>query len=347
MKQFRSARFVTILIVLLAIGQEAAFAKDPKPGQAPRISKETKLAIVRLLSSEFVWTRKPFPLGMEGLVIMPNGDLNPNGPDLERAVAAKGMAVKAGERVQITDVVFKGSEIILEINGGGKKKTKWYQHLQVGMGGATAQAPQPVDPSPRGTYLALEFKGYVPELTLDDIKARIAPVVDFSVKSAAQAYVDTLPPIVRKAIESHEALVGMNKEMVTESMGRPPKRIRDKDDQNRSYEEWIFGEPPQDVEFVRFVGDEVVRVEVMKVDGEKVVRTQREVQLNDPAMAAAQPKPATAPRPANAPTLRRPGEEIPDANPNGIQTRVPNPMPTGTSTDPGPPKTFINWVPAR
>jgi hypothetical protein len=346
MNQVRFPKFAAIAAILLFLAQPFASAKDQKPNQAPPISKQTKLQLTRLLSSEFVWTRKAFPLGNEGIVIMPNGDLNPDGPNLEKAVMARGMAAKAGERVQITDVKFKGSEIVLEINGGSKKKTKWYQHIEVGIGNNTAQAPDS-GPAPKGTYLTMEFKGYVPEVTLDELKARMNPVVDFSVKSATQAYVETLPPIARKAIENHEALVGMNKEMVTESMGRPPKRIRDKDDQNRSYEEWIFGEPPQDVEFVRFVGDEVVRVEVMKVNGDKIVRTQREITLNDPAVATAQPKPVTGPRPANAPTLRRPGEEIPDTDPNGIQTRVPNPRPSGTSTDPGPPKTFISSGPAR
>jgi len=31
----------------------------------------------------------------------------------------------------------------------------------------------------------------------------------------------------------------------------------------------------QDVDFVRFVGDEVVRVETMKVDGQKIVRVRK------------------------------------------------------------------------
>jgi len=273
-------------------------------------------------------------MGMQGIVIMPDGRITPDGNDLKMAVAAKGEAVKAGEKVQITNVVFKGNEILLEINGGGKKKTKWYQHIQLGVGNTTAQAPQN-DPAPRGTYLALEFKDYIPEVTLDDLKARMAPVVDFSVKSSAQAYVDTLPSIVREAIGDHRVLVGMNKEMVTESLGRPPQRIRDKDEQNRNYEEWMYGEPPADVQFVRFVGDEVVQVKIMTVDGQKIVRTQREVTLDDPAVASAaqQPKPAP-PRPANAPTLRRPGEEMPEGIPGAGTTRLPTTAPTPTGTDP-------------
>lgn len=332
MKYSRPVKSSLSLLLLLAFSC-VSYAKDTKPGQPPPISKDTKLAVIRLLNAEFAWTRKPFPMGQPGLTIKPDGHLFPDDANLKQLVAMKGEAAKPGERVQITNVTFKGNDIVLEINGGGKKKTKWYQHVQVGIGGATAQAPQN-DQVAKGSYLALEFKDYIPEVTLDDLKARMAPVFDFSVKSSAQAYVDTLPENVRKAIGDHQALVGMNKEMVTASMGRPPQRIRDKDEQNRNYEEWIFGEPPADVQFIRFVGDEVVQVKIMKVDGEKIVRTQKEVHLDDPAIATAEPKPVTPPRPANAPTLRRPGEEIPGADPNGVQTRMPTaPVP---NRDPDP-----------
>ncbi len=68
----------------------------------------------------------------------------------------------------------------------------------------------------------------------------------------------------------------MNKEMVGYAMGRPPRRIRETSD-GKDYEEWIYGAPPHDVEFIRFEGDKVVRIEDMKVSGEKQVRTQNEV----------------------------------------------------------------------
>jgi hypothetical protein len=101
------------------------------------------------------------------------------------------------------------------------------------------------------------------------------------------------------------------------------------------YEEWIYGTPPQDVDFVRFVGDEVVRVETMKVDGQKVVRVEKEVDLGAATVAKKQ-----AERPANAPTLRRPGEEMPEsnpANPSGTRPIAPPQVP-GPGNDPGP-----NW----
>jgi hypothetical protein len=123
--------------------------------------------------------------------------------------------------------------------------------------------------------------------------------------------------------------------MVIFAKGRPPKKIRERPEEVE-YEDWIYGTPPQDVDFVRFVGDEVVRVETMKVDGQKIVRTEKEVDLAKPALAAKQQE-----RPANAPTLRRPGEEMPDAtpqNPSHVPPIAPAPPP---DKSPGP-----NWLPS-
>ena len=53
-------------------------------------------------------------------------------------MAEHGFAAKPGDRVVITNVVFKEKSIVLDINGGGKKKQKWYQHVSIGAGGTTA-----------------------------------------------------------------------------------------------------------------------------------------------------------------------------------------------------------------
>src|SRR5208282_3765776 len=116
---------------------------------------------------------------------------------------------------------------------------------------------------------------------------------------------------------------------------RPPRKVREKADEVE-YEEWIYGVPPQDVDFVRFVGDEVVRVETMKVDGQKIVRIEKEVDLGAPTVAKKQEE-----RPASAPTLRRPGEEMPESNPANTPRMPPMGVPptTAPGKDPGPP----NW----
>ena len=116
----------------------------------------------------------------------------------------------------------------------------------------------------------------------------------------------------------------MNREMVIASKGRPPKKIREKDGEIE-FEEWIYGDPPQDVDFVRLVGDEVVRLESMKVDGAKIIHTEREVDL-PPTVAKSSSEPEV--RPPNAPSLRRPGEEIDTASPAGGRAPTSGPPPT-------------------
>jgi hypothetical protein len=138
------------------------------------------------------------------------------------------------------------------------------------------------------------------------------PVFDFDSKSPLEAYLESVPPKVKEAIKGHHVLVGMDREMVIYAKGRPEKKIREKDGETE-YEDWIYGEPPQDVDFVRVVGDEVVRVETMKVGGEKILRTEKEIDLGGPTVATAAQKET---QPTKAPTLRRPGEEGPSPEPD-------------------------------
>jgi len=37
--------------------------------------------------------------------------------------------------IQTTKIEFKAKRIVFEINGGGKKGKKWYQRIQIGIGG--------------------------------------------------------------------------------------------------------------------------------------------------------------------------------------------------------------------
>jgi hypothetical protein len=308
--------FRSISILIFAMFSSMLWGQAEKFAGRPEISKETRMQLIRLVSAEYAFTQVPLPMGDKGLTLKSDGTLEPSGQGLARLIATRGAAARPGERVQISSIEIKDKSIVLEINGGPKKKKKWYQRIQiVGAGGATAQASDPSE-NAKGSSLTLEFRKHVPEMTLNDLKELLKPVFDFSVKSAAQAYVDTLPENVRNAIRDHKVLVGMNQEMVTYSKGRPPKRIREKDSAGTEYEEWIYGAPPETVEFVRFIGDEVVRVETMTVDGQKVVRTQREVNPPEGYSASTKPAPeAPASHPAKAPTLRRAGEQ-PPADPN-------------------------------
>jgi len=266
------------------------------------------MLLVRDLNAEFVFLRKPLPLGGRGVVLSPDGTVAPGDMELRQLVADYGSAGKIGDRVQITNVTFKDNNIIFEINGGPVKKKKWYQHIEIGgMGGMAPVAPGPDNTKAYGSFIVLRFPGHIPDLTSGQVKRMLAPVLDFSSLSPAESFTKSMPPLVADAIKEHNVLVGMDRQMVEYARGRPDRKIREKDEQGVAYEEWLYGFPPQEVQFIRFVGDYVTRVEIMTVDGKKIVRTEKEVDLS-----GEKPKPVEAktetPPPAQAPTLRRPGE---------------------------------------
>lgn len=324
----------TLLVLLLL--SPLAFASD-NPKQAANdqeMSKATRMEVVRRLNAEAVFIRRLFPMGPTGLTLK-GDEITPNDSEMQRLIAGYGPAVKPGDRARITNVEFKGSKrIVFEINGGPSRKKKWYEHLEVSGMGGTATAPTDPSLNARGSFVVLEFDKHVPEMSVDRIKELLSPVFDFHSKSATEAYLETVPPKVKKAIADHQVLVGMNREMVTYAKGRSARKIREKEGEV-SFEEWLYGEPPQDVEFIRFVGDQVVKVTTMKVGGEKIVRTEKEVELAPPVVAQQQ-KPGEEKRPAapvKRPTLRRAGEEPEEGEEGRVGGPISPDRQLGTPTD--------------
>ena len=307
-----------------------ADAQTPQADTAPHLkpvdldgrqnlSDGTKMQLIRVMDAEFVHVRKNFPVGEKDMVIAPDGLVKPGDAQLYRLAQTYGAAAKIGDRVQITNIVFKEKSIYFEINGGPKKKTKWYQHIEIsGMGGSTGGV-DPNQAQPTGAAMTLEFKKHVPEMTGAELKQMLTPVLDFSVKTAAEVFVDTLPPKIKEAVKRHEVLVGMNHDMVVMAKDRPPQKVREKDEKGKEYEEWIYGAPPQDVVFVRFAGDEVVQVKTAKIGGQITVKTEKEVDVKDGVPTLAALKSSNSPQdvngapqpdqPAHKPTLKRPDEQ--------------------------------------
>lgn len=301
-------RFSSRLLVILLIGSSLAFSENAPP---PKMSKETREQILHAFNTELVYVRTNFPMGKTGLKLK-NGTITPSAAELQQLVAVWGPAAKPGDRARITDIVIKDDHIRFEINGGPIKKQKWYQHLQIQGSSAATVTPGGIgsNVNARGSFVDLYFDNYVPELTGPELKQLLRPVFDFDAKSPLDAYLETVSPKVKDAIVHHRVLVGMNHEMVIYARGRPPQKVREHDG-DTEYEEWIYGTPPQDVDFVRFVGEYVVRVETMKVDGQRTVRVEKEIDLGEPTVAKKQAEE----RPASAPSLRRPGEQMPEPNP--------------------------------
>lgn len=316
-----------------AAAPEASQSAPPPvavPANAPRMSKQTRYQIIRDFETQLVYSRAAFPMGSKGLQLK-DGLTLPNGQQLQQLIALWGPSIKPGDPAHISFVSIKDNHIHFDLNGGAIKRKKWYQHIEVS-GANGASVPLSRDDStnnPHGSYLDLYFDKYVPEMSPAQLRALLFPVLDFNARNKEEAYLDTVPPKVKEAIKAHRVLVGMNTEMVLHAKGKAPKKVREKDG-DTDYEEWIYGEPPADVDFVRIVGDEVVRIETMKVGGQKIVRTEKEVILQKPDDQEAQARKEEQDRPANAPSLRRPGEDQENA-PKPADGA--NPMPPVAPTD--------------
>jgi len=307
------------------------------PNNSPPMSRQTRLEIIRDFEAQLVYSRTLFPMGSKGLVLK-DGVITPNGQNLQQLLALWGPSIKPGDPAHISYVKIHDNHIHFDLNGGAIHRKKWYQHIEVsGAGGASV--PLSRDEStdnPHGSYLEVYFEKYVPEMSAAQLRSLLFPVLDFNAKSKEEAYLDTVPPKVKEAIKAHYVLVGMNTEMVVHARGKPPKKVREKDG-DTDFEEWIYGEPPQDVDFVRIVGDEVVRVETMKVGGEKIVRTEKEIILPKPDEEK-EAKKEEQERPAGAPSLRRPGEDSEDVPKpaDGVNPAPPVTPPTIPQSPGGP-----------
>ena len=313
--------------------------EPPIPANAPKMSKQTRYEIIRDFETQIVYSRTAFPMGNKGLRLR-DGALTPSGQELQQVLALWGPSIKPGDPAHISYVRIHDDHIHFDLNGGPVHRKKWYQRIQVS-GASGAPVPLSNDQevqNPHGSYLDVYFEKFVPEMTAAQLRDLLYPALDFTAHNKEEAYLDTVPPKVKEAIKAHHVLVGMNTEMVIHAVGKAPKKVREHDG-DTDYEEWIYGQPPQDVDFVRIVGDEVVRIETMKVGGQKIVRTEKEVILQKPDKEE-EAKKQEETRPANAPSLRRPGEaaeEVP--KPEGGVSPVPvTPPPTipQPSGNPGP-----------
>ena len=248
-----------------AIHPEAP-AASPAAQDKGRTSKplqpESRLLLDRYVSGEFAKAVQALPGGKKGLKIPVGKPLNPR--HMSDMLRLYGVAISPGDRVQITGMEFRSHEIVFQINGGGKKHFHFRDHLQISAGmGAASVSPPPASRAGEGTgsTLILDYGRELPDMSPDDLKHDLSVVLDLSKQhSAAVDWIATLPPQVQQAIKDRKAIAGMDREMVMAAMGRPDKKVRERDVEGRETEDWIYGLPPEKTTFVTFLGDNVVRV---------------------------------------------------------------------------------------
>lgn len=284
------------------------------------LTERTRQQLIRVFQADEAFAVRPLPLGTKGVVLHANGPLTPSGPAYAEELEKYGVSAKPGDRIVITKFEVKPDRILFEFNDGPEKHHHILQHIQVGgMGGMTPMA-QDDGHVPVGSRMLLVFNKFVPEMTASQVRSLIAPMIDFSLKTPVEAFADTLPPKLKGAVLNHEVLVGMNREMVLKAVGQPDQKVRETDGQT-PFEEWIYGQAPHQVQFVRFNGNRVIRLEIADVGQPPVIRDKdetdgyfggqfvRQVRLGD--------APPTAPNqehgPSAAPSLRKPGEDLPNA----------------------------------
>lgn len=330
------------------------------------LDAKTRLELIRIMQSEQGFAMRPLPRGHRGLTLIANGKLEPAGEPYLEMVTSQGMSAKPGDRVVITDVKIEHSKIIFDINGGPDAKHRFLRHVEIGAGpNLNPVVQQGNDPEPTGARLSLAFEGHVPELTGSNVKDLLAPIISFDVKTPIQAFTDTLPIKLKEAILNHHVLVGMSTDMLLFAKGAPDNKSREMDGQ-MPFEEWIYGKPPKEVDFVRINGNRVIRVEVAKVGESPIIFTKDEVEglmrTDGTPLEASVPNTRTiqlgdvqrdpnTQAPAAPPSIRKPGETLPDISGGAtgemkpVQFPKPNPddqppvahSPAPPNTAPAPP----------
>jgi hypothetical protein len=234
------------------------------------LQEQSKLDLIRYVSGEFAKATKPLPRGKDGFLVYVGQPLMLD--QLDRAVANHGAAVNVGDNVQITKLEFHDHTIAVDVNGGGKGKRNWKDHVSMGMGGgfptggqtSTTKTDENAAPGVipgTGSTIYLEFKKDVPDMTPDELKQLLAPFLDFTKqRSASVHWVDTLSPELKKAIQDRRPTVGMDREEVIAAIGKPEHKVRERDSEGNEIEDWIYGQPPSKTVFVRFQGERVTSV---------------------------------------------------------------------------------------
>src|SRR6185295_13765688 len=98
-----------------------------------QVSESGQSAIVRKLIAEEAAARVDMPLGGEGVELTDSGVINQT--ELKKQIQKNGRSVETGRVVALTKIEFSDRSIDIELDGGGKDKKSFMDHVQVGVCG--------------------------------------------------------------------------------------------------------------------------------------------------------------------------------------------------------------------
>lgn len=305
-----------------------------------KITERGTRDLIRNLEAEQGFAHRDLPLG-DQLVLMANGNMKPGGEAYKQMLYKKGSSAAAGDRVAITKVTIKPDRIVFDINGGPYLKHRFLRHIQLN------DVPLAPDDGAEvtGCRITLLFEGGLPDVSAPEVKALLDPIIDFGVKSSAEAFADSLPPFLKEAIAQHDVLVGMNRKMVLAAAGAPESKVRElvPGSTDRHYEEWIYGHAPQTVRFVRIEGDRVTQVRTAALGKPIAIRDKNELHgyldpydTHEVAMGDTRPPNGENGTATPPPTILKPGEAAPGSS-SQVQMPVSVPTDTTPADPPSPP----------
>src|SRR5262245_20943006 len=248
---FARAKFLPVVILGLATAAHA------------QLNQNQRFSIIGSMIATEGAARIPMPLGKTGVELSANGLVNRD--KLQKELAENGNVILPGKVVIITAIDFNDKSIEFEIDGGGTKKKNIQQilgNIQVGMGGASAPQDQKKEtPAAKGSTVTLLFPGKIPQdMTPEQLKTLLEPVLDFTKQSFLRTGIEALPPEFQEAVKAKEARIGMDSNTVLLALGQPNRRNREKSAEGIDQEDWIYSGRGRRVTFVTFEKDVVVKI---------------------------------------------------------------------------------------
>ena len=181
-----------------------AFLIIPSGFSKEGMDRNARIEIIRGLLREMAVTKVPLPRGKKGVRVDAQGKLDQ--ADAQKEMHLNGMAMQAGAPAVITKIEFKSSQVVFEVNGGGKSRQKWYQHIEIdgGMGVTPVASGQPPTTA-FGSSITVDFGKALPDLTVAQVKTILSGTLDFERHSPTVLYSPNLPPQFKEAIKNHKS----------------------------------------------------------------------------------------------------------------------------------------------
>jgi len=228
------------------------------PGLA-QLSRDARYDLLRTVMADQAAARIGLPFGTDGVELSDSGQINQE--KLQKEIQKNGQSIQPGKVVSITDMSFDDNKITLELDGGGKNKKSVLDRIQIGVGGNAGTVPVRDDKvlQAKGSKVILRFSKKVPpDLTPDQLRQLLDPVLDFNKHNFMKTGIEALPPEFQEAVKEKEAKIGMDRSTVLMALGRPDKKFRDPS--KPAYEQWLYYLRGLRALFVDFEDNIVVRV---------------------------------------------------------------------------------------